>query len=79
MTDSDGAVGVAHANVTVQAEPDYPPTANAGESVLIHMPHNQVTLDASKSKDDKGIVKYSWKQIKGNQVEMRVSTIMSLT
>lgn len=73
MTDSDGAVGVAYANVTVHAEPDYPPTANAGESVLIHLPRDQVTLDASKSKDDKGIIEYSWKQMKGNQVEMKAS------
>ena len=72
VTDGEGAVGVAYANVTVQAEPDYPPTADAGESVLIQLPHDEVTLDGGQSKDDKGIVKYSWKLVKGNQVEMKV-------
>lgn len=64
---------IANAHVKVQADPDYPPTANAGESILIHLPHNSVVLDGSKSTDDKGIVKYSWKQTKGNQVEMKVN------
>uniref|UniRef100_A0A1X7TN54 PKD domain-containing protein n=1 Tax=Amphimedon queenslandica TaxID=400682 RepID=A0A1X7TN54_AMPQE len=41
VTDGDGAVGVAYANVTVQAEPDYPPTADAGASVLIQLPHDE--------------------------------------
>ena len=72
VTDGEGAVGVAYANVTVQAEPDYPLTADAGESVLIQLPHDEVTLDGGWSKDDKGIVKYSWKLVKGNQVEMKV-------
>ena len=75
MTDDEGAVGVAYANVTVQAEPDYPPTADAGESILIHRPHDEVTLDGGRSKDDKGIVKYSWKLTKGSQVEMKVIII----
>ena len=75
VTDDEGAVGVAYANVTIQAEPDYPPTADAGESILIHRPHDEVTLDGGRSKDDKGIVKYSWKLTKGSQVEMKVIII----
>ena len=38
-------MGVAYANVTVQAEPDYPPTADAGESVLIQLPHDEAGAD----------------------------------
>ena len=74
VSDEQGLSDTKYVHVKVAAVPDYPPTANAGESVLIHLPHDSVILDASKSTDDKGIVKYKWKQIKGNQVEMKVSS-----
>jgi hypothetical protein len=71
VTDNEGLSSVANVNINVKPVVDYPPTANAGESLLIHLPHNEVTLDASGSTDDKGIVEYSWKQLEGNQVEMK--------
>lgn len=74
VTDEGGLMGVAYTTVSVEAAHDYPPTANAGQSVrIIHLPHNTVVLDGSQSKDDKGIVKYSWKQVKGNLAETKVS------
>ena len=42
-----------HVNCFCFTEQDYPPEANAGEDVLIHLPNNTVTLNGSKSRDDK--------------------------
>ena len=41
-------------------EKDYPPTANAGEDVVIYLPNNQVTLHGNQSSDDHGIVSWEW-------------------
>lgn len=73
VTDEAGLMDVAYTNVSVKAAHDYPPTANAGQSVrIIHLPYNTVVLDGSQSKDDKGITKYSWKQVKGKLAETKV-------
>jgi hypothetical protein len=53
VTDSDGATNSTIANVTVLKEIDYPPTANAGPDVVIHLPQNEVTLYGNQSTDDK--------------------------
>ena len=42
VTDKDGASNSTIANVTVLKEIDYPPTANAGPDVVIHLPQNEV-------------------------------------
>ena len=42
------------------AETDYPPKANAGSDVVIHLPQNSVVLYGNLSTDDKGIVSYEW-------------------
>ena len=62
MTDSDGATDVAYANVTVHPEIDYKPHANAGNSKVIKLPIDSVTLFGNTSTDDKGIVKYQWER-----------------
>ena len=74
VTDEAGLTDVAYINISVKAAHDYPPTANAGPSVrIIHLPYNTIDLDGSQSKDDKGIVKYSWKQVKGKLAETKVT------
>ena len=40
--------------------PNKPPVANAGGDKTITLPQRLVTIDGSKSSDDKGIVQYSW-------------------
>ncbi|XP_076083032.1 dyslexia-associated protein KIAA0319-like protein isoform X7 [Mytilus galloprovincialis] len=60
VTDSDGASNSTVANVTVIKETDYPPKANAGSDVIIHLPQNSVILNGNLSTDDKGISEYEW-------------------
>ncbi|XP_071142384.1 dyslexia-associated protein KIAA0319-like protein isoform X17 [Mytilus edulis] len=60
VTDSDGASNSTVANVTVIKETDYPPKANAGSDVIIHLPQNSVILNGNLSTDDKGIAEYEW-------------------
>ena len=73
VTDEAGLMDVAYTNVSVKTPHDYPPIANAGQPVrIIHLPYNTIVLDGSQSKDDKGIVKYSWKQVKGKLAETKV-------
>ena len=42
MTDKDGASDSAIAEIDVEPEKDYPPTANAGEDIIIYLPQTQV-------------------------------------
>ncbi|XP_063407043.1 dyslexia-associated protein KIAA0319-like protein isoform X6 [Mytilus trossulus] len=60
VTDSDGASNSTVANITVIKETDYPPKANAGSDVIIHLPQNSVILNGNLSTDDKGIAEYEW-------------------
>ncbi|GIY55533.1 dyslexia-associated protein KIAA0319-like protein [Caerostris darwini] len=62
VTDSKGAWNFTFANVTVQKETDYPPTANAKSEVVIYLPQNEVTLNGNLSTDDKGIKSWEWKK-----------------
>ena len=41
-------------------EKDYPPSANAGEDVVVYLPNNQVVLHGNQSSDDHGIVSWEW-------------------
>ena len=43
----------------VEEEQDYPPTANAGEDIIIHLPKNEVTLHGNGSSDDHGMYDYT--------------------
>ncbi|RWS27474.1 dyslexia-associated protein KIAA0319-like protein [Leptotrombidium deliense] len=78
VIDSDGASSSAVANITVFKETDYPPTANAGADVIIHLPVNEVTLNGNTSTDDKGIVGWLWVRSpddeKGKAVDMEGTT-----
>lgn len=62
VTDSSGETDSTEASVTVKKEQDYPPEANAGNDIVIRLPNNSVTLDGSKSKDDKGFLTYAWRK-----------------
>ena len=53
VTDQDGAQSATFVNVTVSPELDYPPTANAGNPILIHLPKDDVYLYGNRSTDDK--------------------------
>ena len=72
MTDAEGLSTIGKANFTVVKEQDYPPVANAGSSVLLHLPNNEVTLSGEASRDDKGIVKYEWSEVEGKPVDIAV-------
>ena len=67
VTDKDQAVDSATAKIMVIEEPDYPPTANAGEDLVIFLPKNQVTLHGNQSSDDHGIVSWEWTR-SGNEL-----------
>lgn len=60
VEDSDHAKNSTTANITVLKVPDYPPVANAGQDVILYLPHNFVTLNGSLSTDDKGIASWEW-------------------
>ncbi|KAK6959714.1 dyslexia-associated protein kiaa0319-like protein [Biomphalaria glabrata] len=60
VTDTDGATSSAQANVTVKKEKDYPPKADAGSDVVIHLPQTSLNLSGIKSSDDKGNLTYEW-------------------
>lgn len=60
VTDSDGATNSTTANITVVASKDYPPEANAGPDIIVHLPQNSVTLNGNLSTDDHGITSWEW-------------------
>lgn len=67
VKDSDHASNSTTANITVLKVPDYPPVANAGQDIIIYLPHNSVTLNGSLSTDDKGIVNWEWTKAPSDQ------------
>ncbi|KAL3892207.1 hypothetical protein ACJMK2_004439 [Sinanodonta woodiana] len=70
VIDSDGASNSTTADVTVIKEMDYPPIADAGSDLMIHLPQNYVILYGNKSTDDKGIASYEWVKSSGNVADM---------
>ena len=44
----------------LHTETDYPPKANAGSDVIMHLPQKSVVLCGNASTDDKGIASYEW-------------------
>lgn len=67
VTDSDGATNSTTANITVVASKDYPPEANAGADIIVHLPQNNVTLNGSLSSDDHGITSWEWTKSASDQ------------
>ena len=55
-----GGSNFADAFLEVEEEQDYPPTANAGEDIIIHLPKNEVTLHGNGSSDDHGMYSYNF-------------------
>jgi len=67
ITDPDGASDSAIATLQVIEEKDYPPSANAGEDVVVYLPNNQVVLHGNQSSDDHGIVSWEWTLNEGDK------------
>ncbi|XP_054266272.1 dyslexia-associated protein KIAA0319-like [Macrosteles quadrilineatus] len=67
VEDSDHEKNSTVANITVLQMPDYPPVANAGQDVILYLPHNNVTLNGSLSSDDKAIVSWEWTKSPSDQ------------
>ncbi len=74
-TDASGLSTIGITNFTVFEEKDYPPIANAGSAILLHLPNNEVMLSGEASRDDKSIVKYEWSELEGKPVDTEVSVI----
>lgn len=63
------------ANITVLKVTDYPPEANAGQDIIVYLPHNNLTLNGNFSSDDRGIVSWEWTKSPSDQdkaVDMQV-------
>ncbi len=66
VVDDDGASASDLVRVTVHAEAiNQPPTAYAGEDIVIQLPTNTIVLAGSGSDPDGSIEKYQWKKISG--------------
>ncbi|XP_008209692.1 dyslexia-associated protein KIAA0319 isoform X1 [Nasonia vitripennis] len=60
VEDSDHVTNYTTANITVLKITDYPPSANAGQDVIIYLPQNTLTLNGNLSTDDRGIASWEW-------------------
>ncbi|KAK7867796.1 hypothetical protein R5R35_001209 [Gryllus longicercus] len=67
VEDSDHVSNYTTANVTVLKVTDYPPEANAGQDIIIYLPHNNLTLNGNLSTDDRGIVSWEWTKSPSDQ------------
>ena len=65
VTDDKGAIGKDTVQITVNAAPNIPPTANAGADQTITLPTNTITLNGSGTDPDGTISSYSWTKISG--------------
>lgn len=82
VEDSDHEKNSTVANITVLQMPDYPPVANAGQDVIIYLPHHNVTLNGNLSSDDKAIVSWEWTKSPSDQdkaVDMQVLVMFTYT
>ncbi|PAA50822.1 hypothetical protein BOX15_Mlig025460g1, partial [Macrostomum lignano] len=68
VQDAKGLSDSATANITVIPEPDDKPKASAGQSSVIYLPQNNITLYGNASTDDHGIVSYMWRQKGGSHL-----------
>ncbi len=67
VSDNDGATGSDDITVTVHPAPivNNPPTANAGNDVVLVLPANATTLTGTGSDADGTITKYLWTRLSG--------------
>lgn len=55
VEDTDHVSNSTTGNITVIKVTDYPPSAIAGEDVIIYLPHNNLTLNGNLSTDDRQV------------------------
>lgn len=65
--DSDHVTNFTVANITVLKLTDYPPSANAGQDIIIYLPQNTITLNGNLSTDDRGIASWEWTKSPSDQ------------
>ncbi|XP_057326947.1 dyslexia-associated protein KIAA0319-like protein [Microplitis mediator] len=67
VQDSDHVTNFTTANITVLKLIDYPPSANAGQDIIIYLPQNTITLNGNLSTDDHGIASWEWTKSPSDQ------------
>ncbi|XP_026472813.1 dyslexia-associated protein KIAA0319-like protein [Ctenocephalides felis] len=67
VEDTDHVLNSTTGNITVIKGIDYPPSAIAGEDVIIYLPHNNLTLNGNLSTDDREIVTWQWTKASSDQ------------
>ncbi|XP_015123990.1 dyslexia-associated protein KIAA0319 isoform X2 [Diachasma alloeum] len=67
VEDSDNIANSTFANITVLKVTDYPPSANAGQDIIIYLPQNTLTLNGNLSTDDRGIANWEWTKSPSDQ------------
>ncbi|XP_071632449.1 dyslexia-associated protein KIAA0319 [Temnothorax longispinosus] len=67
VEDSNHVTNSTSANITVLKVIDYPPSANAGQDVIIYLPQNTLTLNGNLSTDDRGIASWEWTKSPSDQ------------
>lgn len=67
VEDSDHITNSTSANITVLKVTDYPPSANAGQDIIIYLPQNTLTLNGNLSTDDHGISSWEWTKSPSDQ------------
>ena len=65
VTDNSGATAKDTVQITVNAVPNQPPTADAGADIIITLPTNSVSLSGSGNDPDGTIASYRWRKIAG--------------
>ncbi len=71
VTDNSGATATDDVAITVNAAPNVPPVARAGNDITITLPQNTATLNGSASTDANGtITGYLWNRISGPSFAM---------
>lgn len=82
VEDSHHATNSTTANITVLKVTDYPPEANAGQDIIMYLPHNNLTLSGNLSTDDRGIASWEWTKSPSDQdkaVDMQVLCCCNLS
>lgn len=78
-TDNQGAITRDTMQVTVNADPNLPPTANAGADSTITLPVTQTTVIGSGTDADGTIAGYLWTKVSGPSVGVITSTTSATT